>query len=375
MKRSAEMDLSNPSTPSDASPSPPSTSTDLQPEPEGPPRKRSRSEVTAEERREARAHRNRIAAQNSRDRRKAQFTYLERRVAELEEENRQLRAGMGLAELRRSEEQRSDEREKDRAREKENEELRDRIKTLETGWNAVVQALAASGLPLAIPSPSSSTLSPSSNPSASSPSPSQPPTTTFPVLVSPAPIFPISPAPTDISSDSSTPLFDFDDFEPTRHLARVATTDALRLSSLEIDPSSYPPLPTNTDSASSPAVDEVAMEVLLREILAPSPTLPQATLPADSSSAITLPAPRSRSQSQSQPTSGAPAPLTALPLMDWQGEAEMQRLLDMLPGVQTDADTSADTDLDIGDFASTLELELYGWDMGAPSNLSSVGVF
>ena len=52
-----------------------------------PPRKRSRSEVTAEERKEARAHRNRIAAQNSRDRRKAQFSYLERRVAELEEEH------------------------------------------------------------------------------------------------------------------------------------------------------------------------------------------------------------------------------------------------------------------------------------------------
>ncbi|KAJ7477818.1 hypothetical protein B0H11DRAFT_2029381 [Mycena galericulata] len=41
---------------------------------------------------EKRLEMNRIAAQNSRARRKAQFAYLERRVIELEEENRQLRA-------------------------------------------------------------------------------------------------------------------------------------------------------------------------------------------------------------------------------------------------------------------------------------------
>ena len=39
------------------------------------------------------AHRNRIAAQNSHEKRKARFSYQERRVAELEEENRKLRAG------------------------------------------------------------------------------------------------------------------------------------------------------------------------------------------------------------------------------------------------------------------------------------------
>jgi cell division protein FtsB len=87
------------------------------------------------ERKEARAHRNRIAAQNSRDRRKAQFCWLERRVSELEEENRRLRAGFlvapaqpdspGAEELQ-----------------KENAELRERIKTLENGWAAVLTALA-----------------------------------------------------------------------------------------------------------------------------------------------------------------------------------------------------------------------------------------
>ncbi|KAJ3778223.1 hypothetical protein FB446DRAFT_796798 [Lentinula raphanica] len=55
------------------------------------------TEQSSEEGKEARAHRNRIPAQNSRDLRKAQSSYLEQRVAELEEENRQLRAGMGLS--------------------------------------------------------------------------------------------------------------------------------------------------------------------------------------------------------------------------------------------------------------------------------------
>ena len=107
----------------------------------GPSRKRPRSDVSSEERKEARAHRNRIAAQNSRDRRKAQFSVLERRVHELEEENRQLRAGYGLtpATPPKSAEQ--------EARDRENEELRERIKTLEKGWDAVVKALAAQGLP------------------------------------------------------------------------------------------------------------------------------------------------------------------------------------------------------------------------------------
>ncbi|KAH0589604.1 hypothetical protein H2248_005336 [Termitomyces sp. 'cryptogamus'] len=134
------------------------------------PRKRPRTDATSEERKEARAHRNRIAAQNSRDRRKAQFAYLEQRVAELEEENRILRARRGVP----------------LPHERENEELRERIKTLERGWDAVVKALAAQGLPLVAP-------------------PTPPP---------PAPVFPISPAPSHSSLDSP---------ESTRHLARVAS--------------------------------------------------------------------------------------------------------------------------------------------------------
>ena len=108
----------------------------------GPSRKRPRtstSATTSEERKEARAHRNRIAAQNSRDKRKAHFSYLERRVAELEEENRRLRAG-GLvppptiplstfAPVFPVHDDRRTEREIQK--ERENEELKARIRTLE----------------------------------------------------------------------------------------------------------------------------------------------------------------------------------------------------------------------------------------------------
>lgn len=139
MKRAADMDHADSPLDDSPSPSPSSHTSELS----GPPRKRARSDVTPEERREARAHRNRIAAQNSRDRRKAQFSYLEQRVSELEDENRQLRAGMGLtAPPHHSHEQKDEEREKDRARERENEELRQRVKTLEAGWEAVMKALS-----------------------------------------------------------------------------------------------------------------------------------------------------------------------------------------------------------------------------------------
>ena len=103
------------------------------------------------------------------------------------------------------------------------------------------------------------------------------------------------------------------------------------------------------------------MDDLLREILAPSPVSPQAPLPAGPTPA------RSRSQSVSEiqlaPAPTAPVTTTsALPEIDWESEAEMQRLLAMLPVVQTDA-----TPLDLGavpdDFPSALELELNGWDL------------
>ncbi|EKM54627.1 uncharacterized protein PHACADRAFT_258611 [Phanerochaete carnosa HHB-10118-sp] len=218
MKRSADAAFvveQLPDTPGSSYPSQPSTPAPS-PSPECPSRKRSRSEVTPEERKEARAHRNRIAAQNSRDRRKAQFSHLEHRVAELEEENKQLRAGMGLAPHSPSEEQASQECQKELAREKENQELRERIKTLENGWDAVIKALAASGLPLAVPTPPPHTFE------------TQITAPSRPVFAQPTHSYP-SPAP---SSPSSSSGFEFDEYEPTRHLARVAITDAPLLSSV-----------------------------------------------------------------------------------------------------------------------------------------------
>ncbi|TFY51340.1 hypothetical protein EVJ58_g10621, partial [Rhodofomes roseus] len=278
MKRAADTELALPSSPAESSTSPVPSSSE-------PPRKRSRSETSPDERKEARAHRNRIAAQNSRDRRKAQFSHLEQRVAELEEENRQLRAGMGLMGLRQSEDDKvKEQRERDRARDRENEELRARIKTLETGWDAVVKALAASGLPLSVPSapaPSASSSTPPNPPPADSSSSDAPMTTTFPVLVPPSPtsVYPISPAPTD----PSTPLDMFDDFAPTCHLARVPSDTNLLQLTLGLD-TALPPfhlLPLRAGQEQPPsAVDEVAMENLLREILAPSPVTAPAALPA-----------------------------------------------------------------------------------------------
>ncbi|KAK0195021.1 hypothetical protein F5146DRAFT_1023922, partial [Armillaria mellea] len=209
-----------PSTYSIMSVNPSALSSQSSPAPEaGPSRKRPRSEVSSEERKEARAHRNRIAAQNSRDRRKAQFTYLERRVAELEEENRQLRLA-------------DEQRAADKARERENEELRERIKTLEKGWDAVVKALAANGVPTGLSLPSSEpTPAPPPQQPAPTPAPTQtnPPPKTESTLTQ---ITPLSPAPSSHSSlDFDSPMFspsspssDVSDVEPTRHLARVATT-------------------------------------------------------------------------------------------------------------------------------------------------------
>lgn len=198
------MSFAHASSSSSAPPSPPRDDSE-------PPRKRARSEVSSDERKEARAHRNRIAAQNSRDKRKAHFVYLEQRVGELEEENRRLRAGMGLTQLGQSHEQKQVDKERESAKERENQELRERIKTLESGWSAVVQALQASGLPLNIPAPPSKT------------SPTSP---TFPVFVPEPPTFPISPALSQSSLSSSNLL---EEFEPTRHLARVATIDDAQL--------------------------------------------------------------------------------------------------------------------------------------------------
>src|SRR5262245_54050806 len=126
---------------------------------------------------------------------------------------------MGMANLRRSEESKSEAQLKEKARDKENEELRERIKSLEKGWDAVVKALATQGLPL--PPPSSMESSTSQDASSTSPQhPSPPSPSAFHVIVPPPTVFPASPSLTD---STATDIFP-DNFESTRHLARVATT-------------------------------------------------------------------------------------------------------------------------------------------------------
>ena len=210
------------------------------------PRKRSRSDITPEERKEARASRNRIAAQNSRDKRKAQFSALEARISELEAENRTLRAG--TMHLPRMNTDGPEQRAADAAREAENLALRERVRTLENAWEAIIHTLqthgTTAGLPTVLPPPcpgQSSSPSPSASASSTSPGPS---TTTFPVLVPPTPVFspdapvlPLSPALSNVSLPSGTPSQSFFDLthEPTRHSARVVSASSLVASLQRVD--------------------------------------------------------------------------------------------------------------------------------------------
>jgi hypothetical protein len=262
-----------------------STSEMSSPEPEsqpGPSRKRPRTEQSSEERKEARAHRNRIAAQNSRDRRKAQFTYLEQRVAELEEENRQLRAGMGIppaapapAPVFASPPAKSS---SDEARERENEELKERIRTLEKGWDAVVKALAAQGLPTGV-APSSHTDSvSSSSPSVSTPSTvttsSPSPSTTFSSSTSAS-------LPSIVTLSSTQPSESSE--ANSRHLAAgVPLFDPYRdsipaTSSLE----------AISGSQDASPVDDATMESLFHEIISESESSPAPQAHSELASSLT----------------------------------------------------------------------------------------
>lgn len=65
---------------------------------------------------------------------------------------------------------------------------------------------------------------------------------------------------------------------------------------------------------------------------------------------------------------------TSIPAGDWPGQAEMQRLLDMVPVVQPDAGAAVDADADMTDFTSALGLELNEWDF-TTSTGQEIGVF
>ena len=148
------------------------------------PKRRSRTGLTPEERREARAHRNRIAAQSSRDRKKAQFSDLSARVAELETENRALRLGV----------QSSIPQLSDASVVQENAALKVRVQQLELAWQNMAKLIGSMPIIQAQPAP---VLRPHVQP-----------------LLS----LPLSPAPTTLSAPESleTPA------EPTCESARFA---------------------------------------------------------------------------------------------------------------------------------------------------------
>src|SRR6266478_6094540 len=215
------------------------------------PRKRARSDITPEERKEARAHRNRIAAQHSRDKRKVQFATLEARISELEAENRALRAG--TTHPPRMNVDSTEQRATDAAREAENRALHERIRTLESAWEAIIRTLQTHGttarLPTVLPPPPSPEQSSAPSPSSSTSSPlPENSTATFPVLVPPIPVFspddpvfllsPLSPASSIASLPSGTPsqnIFDLT-HEPTCHLARVVSASSSVASLQRVDP-------------------------------------------------------------------------------------------------------------------------------------------
>ncbi|KDR67592.1 hypothetical protein GALMADRAFT_161615 [Galerina marginata CBS 339.88] len=384
----------------------------------GPARKRARTSASSsskdsaapapsisEQRKEARAHRNRIAAQNSRDRRKAQFGYLERRVAELEEENRRLRAGMGIVpvaapaaaatpakpvfaapssvpiSLSTVEDHLRAQREHER--EKENEELKERIKTLERGWDAVVKALAAQGVAAGLLGPAQSQQpQPSSTPVVAAPPPSQPsqPFTAFPSpapshssldhelsATSPIPDFsPSIPSQSQSSSPSQTQTQQLQasnaptHSDSTRHLARVATTGGPLLArSVSLQ------RVVSVEAAAEDSDNDKAMEALFREILA-SPRASHAAVPvkgaaaqvsvsaivgagAEAASGGAGEAEEKKDGEAEAEAGGDSSSADESAVVEWANEIEMQRMLDnMIMGIQGDeSGVMLDLDLDM----------------------------
>ncbi|KXN93021.1 X-box-binding protein 1 [Leucoagaricus sp. SymC.cos] len=354
----------DPSTLSVPSPAPSSSAEDS-----APPRKRPRSEMSSEERKEARAHRNRIAAQNSRDRRKAQFSFLERRVNELEEENRQLRISIGLLSQGQPAQiplpvQLSVPVAEDLVRDRENAELKERIRTLERGWDAVVKALAAQGLPTGL-APVSSTPAPA-------PTTLPPPMAAFP---SPAPSH--STLDTDIelaSPSTSTPTFvptSSTSPSPSPRILSVTDLSGPAAGDLASSLNLVDSLATgNPTSSSCSTDDEQAMEELFRDILVPVPSSGEAVnvedgvgneqqqqfkeeagLPQDK-----IPIEVGNSKAEKMDVFSSDDVSTESSNVDWANEIEMQRLLDSLQqsssAVHQQAfaaqDFSSDVDLGLG---------------------------
>lgn len=198
------------------------SASDYTPEPAQTPsttKRRARGSMTAEERREARAHRNRLAAQCSRDRKKAQFEALTTRVTQLEEENRSLRLGL----VQQQPQPTLSSSATNAELVKENQELRGRIQQLELAWQNMTKILGAMSIPLPpsfnaeVESQRQPVLSRTSNDTITS--------------------MPLSPAPT--ASPKSEPVEEpnVSSTEPTCELARFANVSPVEASLQRVAPS------------------------------------------------------------------------------------------------------------------------------------------
>ncbi|KAG8997648.1 hypothetical protein FRB93_014008 [Tulasnella sp. JGI-2019a] len=229
-------------------------------------RKRPRTDyATSEERKEARAERNRVAAQVSRDRRKAEFGELRERVNALERENAALRAAsssgavsalftttIGTPTVLETE------------REKENRELKERVRVLENALSTLSQNVVNALQGVSGGMGALSNLLPPVTPA---PATYSAPITAQPQIASPT------------ASSSSTLVTASDNKEvSTRHLARVAYVSSSSLSdetSLQrVEPARPPtpptPQPRTSQSAQHPPPPTTPL--LPPTTSAPSPT-------------------------------------------------------------------------------------------------------
>ncbi|KAG8213678.1 hypothetical protein J3R82DRAFT_10375 [Butyriboletus roseoflavus] len=350
--------------------SPASSTDDSTPRPsDEPPRKRSRSAVTPEERKEARAHRNRIAAQNSRDRRKAQFTLLEQRVAELEEENRRLRAGIHVSpspsiSALSEPDVTNIEREQEQLRKRQEEQRI--IPLLSQAYLHLQQAQfqlsptysQLSSQPASSPESSKTPSAPSNITSLSSApslplSPSSPNSTLVdtPLLFSSGDSFEFSQSPALPATDLSLALpeksldLSLANNTPTRHLARVVNT---------VDHSTVSLQRPEDEAASDAAITRLFAEILASPPLGSCPLPSSCTSSEDALSKEVL----TNTDRPFDDGSG----LRGIDTIDWveqvRAEMDMEKLLEMLPNAEDVAidailhsNVNFDTDMD---FSSAL---------------------
>ncbi|KAF8588666.1 hypothetical protein K439DRAFT_1658349 [Ramaria rubella] len=325
----------------------------------GPPRKRARTEATAEEKREARAHRNRIAAQNSRDRRKQQFTLLEDKVRALQQENDQLRTQL------QQERDRRDGAEKD----KENAELKERVKSLEQGWETVLKALQSQGLPSSafsdVPKNEGSSSSPSSVNDSNTPPP--PSTKSFPVFIGPSPVLlPLSPLSMSASVIHPSSMYQGNG-EPTRHLARVATaaSPAASLQRMGLL-SSTAAEHSSQDITETSADEDSRIEDWFREVMASTdcPDHDSITDATSSSSGVYVASPRSKQETSS-------ADVTAYDFTPGsmgveEGDVDMDRLLDLLPTTGDEFQDLLASVIDVNRASEVASKEDWNWELTQP---------